>query len=214
MIGAILAAYIALPAAAAAQEAGAMQFGVNPQVGPPGARFAFVAFGFDDDERVGVWLNTPDGRAIEADAEELNSANDDGRADWYITMPADAQRGVWQAVARGIDSGVERVIPFEVRGDMPAATMDSNVSPQVGPPGARFAFAAFGFDDDERVGVWLNAPDGRVVEADAEDLNSANGDGRADWYITMPADAQRGVWQAVARGIDSGVERVIPFEVR
>ncbi len=90
-------------------------FNVEPKVGSAGTRFAFVAFGFRGNERVGVWLNTPDGRAIAARAEQLNRATREGRVDWFWRAPAGIQPGTWQMVARGIDSGVQRIIPVEIR---------------------------------------------------------------------------------------------------
>lgn len=208
----LLVAGIVAPGLLSAQEE--QQSNVTPQVGPPGTRFAFVAYGFDDDDRISTWLNAPDGTVMEADVEELRGANDEGRADWYWTAPQDAQRGVWQMVAYGDETETERVIPFEIRGDPAPVTSGSNVTPQVGPPGARFAFVAFGFEEDEQIGIWLNAPDGSIVEAEGEELNTATSEGRADWYWTAPEDALTGTWQMVAEGKESGNQVVIPFEIR
>lgn len=104
---------LAVPHAVVAQET--QTANVTPSVGPPGARFAFVAFGFNAEEQIGVWANTPAGEAIAIDVEELNRADGDGRADWFWTAPDDAQRGMWQLVARGLDSEVQHVITFEIR---------------------------------------------------------------------------------------------------
>jgi hypothetical protein len=209
----LLAAIAGAPGVAIAQQANQLEANVTPNAGPAGARFAFMAVGYEPNEAIGVWLNTPDGRAIAADVEQLHSANDDGRADWYWTAPDDAQPGHWQMVARGLDSEVERVIDFEI-GSGPLPPQETNVTPKVGPPGARFAFVARGYDSNESIDVWLNTPDGRAIAADVEQLHSANDDGRADWYWTAPDDAQPGHWQMVARGSDSDVTHVIDFEIR
>lgn len=206
----IISGLIGMPSLASAQEGSS---NVTPGVGPAGARFAFFADGFDKNEQVGVWLNTPDGKVMDAKVEQLNSANEDGRADWFWRAPTDAQLGTWQMVARGVDSEVQSVISFQIAsGELPA--QDANVTPNVGPAGARFAFFASGFDKNEEVGVWLNAPDGSVMDADVEELDSANEDGRADWFWTAPTNAQPGMWQMVARGADSEVQSVISFEIR
>lgn len=204
------------PGAALAQSD--MTTNVTPASGPPGARFAFMATGFDSEERVAVWANMPDGAPMAITAEELHNANSDGRADWYWTVPSDAAPGMWQMVAHGVDSNVERVMNFEVMG-APATPLaerpaNTNVTPSEGPAGTRFAFAAIGFDPDESIAVWVNMPDGTPMAITAEELNSANGDGRADWYWTSPDDAAPGMWQMVAHGRDSGTERVIPFMIR
>ncbi len=217
-IGLIALIVLALaPAAAAAQDNATSN--VNPRVGMPGTRFAFVAFGFNSDEQVGVWVNTPSGTPMAIKPEKLNGANGDGRADWFWTAPDDAARGTWQMLAHGVDSGVERVIYFEVGGEatapQPTATSDnSNVDPKAGAPGTRFAFVAFGFNGDEQVGVWVNTPSGTPMTIKPEKLNGANGDGRADWFWTAPGDAARGTWQMVAHGVDSGVERIIYFQIQ
>ncbi len=192
---------------------------VTPEVGPPGARFAFAATGFGDEERIGTWLNAPDGSVMEADVEELNNSTEDGRADWYWTAPDDVMTGRWEMVARGVESDVLRVIPFTIQGEAAepiseAPARDGNVTPETGPAGARFAFAATGFESEEAVGVWVNTPAGEVMAIDPEELGGANEDGRADWYWTSPEDAMSGQWEMVAEGLDSGTTRVIPFTIR
>jgi hypothetical protein len=192
---------------------------VTPEVGLPGARFAFMATGFDDEEPIGTWLNAPDGSVMEVAVEELNNSTEDGRADWYWTAPDDAMNGRWQMVAQGVESDVLRVIPFTIQGEAAepiseSPARDGNVTPEVGPAGARFAFAAVGFDSEEAVGVWVNTPAGEVMAIDPEELGGANEDGRADWYWTSPEDAMSGQWQMVAEGLDSGITRVISFTIR
>lgn len=209
---------VAVPRPAAAQESD----NVEPKAGAPGTRFAFVAFGFNANEGVGAWVNTPGGMAMAITPENLGTANGDGRADWYWTTPSNAQPGIWTMVARGIDSNVERVISFEIRSEgtpAPAPAPDptmmtGNVEPKAGAPGTRFAFVAFGFNANEGIGVWANTPGGTAIAITPEELGTANGDGRADWYWTTPGNAQTGIWTIVARGFDSGIERVISFEIR
>lgn len=191
---------------------------VSPASGVPGTRFAFMATGFSDDEDIGVWVNTPTGEPMVIQPEELFGANGDGRADWYWTSPTDAVPGIWQMIARGVDSKLERMISFEIIAGQPIPPTtdpsESNVDPEVGPPGTRFAFAATGFGDNELIGVWVNTPAGQPMEIKPEALYGANSDGRADWYWTSPADAPIGTWQMVARGVDSDVQRIILFEIR
>lgn len=192
---------------------------VSPASGAPGTRFAFMATGFEDNEQIGAWVNTPTGQPIAIDPEQLYGANDDGRADWYWTSPTDAMPGIWQMIAYGVDSDVQRIITFEIVAGQPVPPTagdpaQGDVNPRVGPAGTRFAFMATGFDDDEYVGVWVNTPAGEPMEIEPEELYGANGDGRADWYWTSPDDAMPGTWQMIARGVDSDVQRVIFFEIR
>jgi hypothetical protein len=194
----------------------AQESAVQPGVGAPGTTFAFFATGFDS-EQVGYWLNAPNGEVITTD-EKVNT--NDGRADWNWEAPDDAMVGVWQMVARGEESDVERIIPFEIRLGAPATgpsgqpieNPDYAVEPVIGSPGTQFSFYARGFEDGEKVGYWLNAPDGRVVSTDEQ--ATVNNDSRADWDWTSPSDAMVGVWQMVVRGVESDRQVVIQFEIR
>lgn len=89
-----------------------------------------------------------------------------------------------------------------------------NVQPSVGAPGTEFAFYATGFWDEEVVDIWLNRPDGQVIDAEVEELYKASHTGRADWYWEAPEHAMTGFWQLVARGRSSGIEHVIDFQIQ
>jgi hypothetical protein len=104
-----------MPWPALAQSPESAQTNVQPRSGLAGTRFFFVATGFAPFEPVAVWLNTPDGRAIAAEVDDLNRANAQGRADWSWSAPTTTQPGPWQMVARGQESSVEHVIGFEIR---------------------------------------------------------------------------------------------------
>lgn len=221
MVLILLAATAALPDRASAQQEPEPLFNVNPHAGTAGTRFAFMATGFLGYERVGVWLNDPEGRPLSANAENLDPATGFGRVDWFWTAPASVRVGTWQMVARGIQSGVQRIIPFEIGapllvGPPPAEVpgITSNVNPRAGTPGTRFAFMATGFQSGEPVGVWVNTPDGQPLPISAEQLNPANRDGRADWFWTAPSYFRPGTWQMLAYGTRSGLQRIIVFEIR
>jgi hypothetical protein len=207
---------------------------VRPDAGQPGTRFRFFATGFDsgvdeaddsdeaeeDPEVVSIWINAPDGSVT---TDGIGGKSDivpgSGRVDWYWDSPENAQSGTWSAVAFGNRSEVEQVITFEISPDAPAEVpsdperLDANVQPNAGPGGTTFSFFATGFDEGEELAIWVNTPDGRAVDANVEELFEAASGGRADWYWTAPEDAQVGMWSMVARGKESGVEYVIPFEI-
>lgn len=87
---------------------------VEPEAGPPGTTFEFVARGFEDEEDVHYWLNPPGGGApIGSRGFKIEAL--DGRAEWDWKSPNDAALGRWSMVARGRNSNVERVIFFEIR---------------------------------------------------------------------------------------------------
>lgn len=225
----VVALLLAVPSAGGvqAQQVPDPLFNVEPKAGGPGTRFAFMATGFLGLERVDVWLNDPDGNPRDLRAEHLDPATGFGRVDWFWTAPSSIRAGSWQAVARGRQSGVQRIIPFEIGGapgggqpGLPVATpggqpgVDYNVEPKLGGSGTRFAFVAFGFKPDEEVGVWLNTPDGQPLPARAEHLDRATSQGRVDWYWTAPPGLRAGTWQMLVLGKRSGVQRIIPFQLR
>lgn len=222
-----------VPHSAAAEEM--LAASMEPKAGPLGTRFTFYVTGFKANEHVGVWMNAPDGSIHNPGSQDLQ-ANPSGRADWGWRAPDGAQPGWWQMVARGEKSGYQYVFTFEVTGagnpttnptpvpvepvnpqpPMNDPRMGSvyNVDPKSGAPGTTFGFYATGFQRDEQVGIWLNAPDGSVVEIELDRVLRANRDGRADWSVDMPTGAPTGWWQLIAHGTKSGVEYAIPFELR
>jgi hypothetical protein len=81
---------------------------VVPEIGPPGTTFLFSAVGFEPNERVGIWLTTPDQSTF--DAEFQARADDDGSiADEGIGIVTneDFPEGIWSFNARGVESGHE-----------------------------------------------------------------------------------------------------------
>lgn len=186
--------------------------GVEPQSGGPGTTFTFYAAGFREDERVGTWLNAPDGTNIDLIPGDVPwiQVGDTGRISWSWTVPENAQSGTWRAMARGLASGREVMIPFDVTAP-PVTTPASSVTPPAGPVGTTFTFSAGGFVPNEQVGTWLNAPDGSRV--DATPWIFADESGAVTWSWTVPDDVIGGNWQAVARGFDSRYQVLIGFEI-
>jgi hypothetical protein len=219
---------VATPQLASAQDTSRGE--VRPDVGEPGTIFRFFATGFqsvdpatggDDEEgreEVSIWVNAPDGAATTDGIGRVNQLTDQGRIDWQWVAPPDAQLGTWSAVAFGNDSGNEVVIRFEVRADAPPVPedperLDQGVAPQSGSGGTEFAFYATGFDETEELAVWVNTPSGEAFSAETDELNQTTPSGRADWFWTAPEDAEEGTWSMVAHGKQSGVERVIVFDI-
>jgi hypothetical protein len=91
------------------------------------------------------------------------------------------------------------------------ATATTTVNPQSGPPGTRFLFFTDGFAAGERLSIWLNAPDGRVIAAEDSSLGRTSALGAATWTWTAPSDAPLGAWQMVGHGRTSGTEKIIAF---
>lgn len=185
---------------------------VEPSVGPAGTTFTFHIGGFDRGERVAYWLNTPN-RTILAIGDRGTTASG-GKITVNWTSRAGIPSGFWQFVAHGADSGVQKVVTFEITTSASTpAPGQTNVIPSVGPAGSTFTFYASGFTADERVGYWLNSPAGAVVTID-DQQHYANSDGQFSTTWAAPSAVTPGIWQLVAQGTQSGVLVVIPFEVR
>lgn len=195
----------------AAGEGPAREQGVTPASGGPGTTFTFVATGFNSGEQVGAWLNRPDRGQI--DATPWLFADDQGRATWTWTAPADAPGGNWSAVALGRDSRVEVVIAFTLTGSTPAETPmpSGSVTPASGPPGTTFTFTVANFAPNETVFYWAANPDGTPLPNNAEARADANG--QASWSWTAPENAPSGDWIMSARGLSTYRESQIRFSI-
>lgn len=189
--------------------------GVNPQADTPGSQFTFFANGFKRLEHVGFWFNAPNGEVYTNEPEFITYANDAGRADWSWSPPPTAPVGLWQAVAQGKESGVQRAIFFTLvapENAAPQPVPEGAVEPTVGEPDQTLAFVASGFEPREWVSFWAISPGGSTDGKDSYRVR-ANNDGRADWFWKVPRNGEPGMWQMVAFGNDSEVTRVIRFEV-
>jgi hypothetical protein len=103
---------------------------------------------------------------------------------------------------------------FDVNGRAPeAAVPPAMVAPESGPPGTRFAFAAFGYEKNERVSYWLTGPDGKVHAAYPDSATTTN-EGRVDVIWIAPPDALPGTWVITIQGLTSNRARGVPFEIR
>jgi hypothetical protein len=205
----LLALCVASAGSASAQSAGE-QSNVFPAVGAPGARFTFIASGFKPQERVAVWINTPDRRVITDGLENLEKATRDGRVTWSWSAPEDGPLGVWQMVAHGIASNHEQVLSLELRENQPPPSAN-NVDRRDGHPGTLFTFYASGFLLDEDVNVWANAPDGTAVPIELNQKRLYLGRLDASW--TAPLNAQLGHWQIVVHGVDSGITHILDIQI-
>ncbi len=177
-----------------------------PATGRPGTRFVFFAAGFAPDDPIGFFLTAPGGEETPVAVEQPRIFN--GRVDWAWTAPDNAAPGVWRFRVVGGKSRFEQTLTFTV--ERPTATV--GVNPGRGRAGTLFEFFADGLQGREGVIFWVNLPDGRAEKATVE--RAAVNDGRAYWSWIAPDDAPPGQWSMVVRGVSSGIERVVLFEIR
>jgi hypothetical protein len=125
---------------------------VDPQIGPPGTTFRFAAYGFNGGERVGVWVDTPEGSRFDAGfqvrADDNGSIAHEGIG---IITNEEFQDGVWAFVAQGTDSGAIAKGYFRIsRGSTPA--------PAPAPGGTGVALPPPSFNDCKQDPNFANAP--------------------------------------------------------
>jgi hypothetical protein len=184
----------------------------DPPSGPAGMTFTFHLNGFDEDERVGYWLNTPNGAILAIDNRSTKAIN--GLLTYSWTTRSGVPLGTWEFVAQGADSGVQKVAPFQVTAPVGNPSIEApSVGPAAGGAGTTFVFAAYGFAPGERVGYWLNMPTGSVMKLD-DSTHYADTDGEFNLSWLAPAGTAPGEWQLVAQGSQSGVLQIVAFEIR
>lgn len=177
-----------------------------------GQTIVFSGAGFTAGERVVTWATSPDQAVVGGPYAGAEGAA--GQITFHFDVPARAVGGRWAMTAYGLQSRTPVVASFEVIGSAPASTdPQAAVAPPAGPPGTVFAFAALGYDDEEKVSYWFTGPDGQIHAAYPEGTK-ANHDGRVDIKWTAPGDAPTGAWVITIQGLKSNVARAVPFEIR
>ncbi|GAB4127898.1 MAG: hypothetical protein Fur005_43340 [Roseiflexaceae bacterium] len=182
----------------------------TPNAAKAGEQVRFQASGFGFKERVVFWATAPNGVVLGG---SYTDANRDGEADFDLNLPENAISGRWAMTAYGVVSKQQAVATFEVAGVAASETLVVAVNPPAGAPGSTFAFAATGFDLQERISYWFTGPDGQVYDAYNQTVRSDTS-GRIDLTWTAPANALKGRWVITIQGIRSDVSRAIVFEIR
>jgi hypothetical protein len=205
----LCAALLALPTAALAADPVLQPAQTSIAAGQP---IAFSGSGFTPGERVVTWATAPDQAVIGGPYVDAESNN--GAIGFVFTIPGDALGGHWAMTAYGLASKITVIAGFDVAGRAPdTATPPAAVAPDSGPPGTRFAFAAFGYEKKERISYWLTGPDGKVHDAHPDSVE-ATSEGRVDIIWVAPSDALTGTWVITIQGLKSNRARGVPFEIR
>jgi hypothetical protein len=201
-------------AQAAPATSGEQPFNVVPADGAPGTLFRFYATGFEAREFVYVSVNGPTGTLKDPGLTVPRTADPSGRVDGSWTSPSDAAPGAYQIVIQSDHSGVTRTIPVTIHAAQAGPPPQLTITPTAGAPGARFVVSGSGFGANEKLSIWLNAPNGRVLPAEIEGIAEAAPDGRVGWTWVAPKDAPMGAWQMVAHGRTSQIEAVVGFTLQ
>jgi hypothetical protein len=190
---------------------------VSPRAGQQGQTFVFGGFGFTPGERVGIWLNSPDGSVSGANFQA--TADSRGIIDGIrLTSDKTMPLGVWSFVGQGVDSGKVAIGYFLLLagpiGRLPSpapagpgvpANVDARADPGGGPAGTIFFFDAFGFKAGEEITPTVVASNGTRIDAGytvkADDKGSI---GYAGLYYVTERGFPLGLWRFEAKGKDSG----------
>ena len=199
---------------AASPETGGQPFNVVPADGVPGTLFRFYATGYEPREFVYISVSGPTG-VLEAPSLTVpRTADPSGRVDGSWTSPTDIAPGAYQIVVQSDHSGDTRTIPVTIHAAQAAQPAQLTITPAAAAPGARFVVSGSGFGAEEKLSIWLNTPDGRVLPAEIEGVAETAPDGRVGWTWVAPQDAALGAWQMVAHGRTSGIEAVVGFTLQ
>lgn len=189
---------------------------VLPQAGLPGTTFFLAAQGFSAGEKVGVWVNSPDGAVYGAAFQvTADSAGSISNARVSFRTDKDTPLGVWSMVAQGVKSGSVAVGYFLLIGDaigrLPPpgpgvpTSIDARVEPGAGPAGTVFFFDAWGFKPGEEVSPAIVASDGTRVAVSYTVTADAQGSiGYAGLYYVTEPYFPLGLWHFEATGKTSG----------
>ncbi|HMO56487.1 MAG TPA: hypothetical protein PKA05_01360 [Roseiflexaceae bacterium] len=195
------------PHAGRAGEAGVQPLTSHVQAGQT---IEFQGIGFASGERIAIWATAPDQSVLGG---EFAGANRAGEARIRFQVPRDALSGTWAITAFGERSRIPVIAEFQVSGrEAESAALIGVVQPAGGPAGTRFFFAATGFRSSEVVSYWITAPDTRIVGAFPSGAKAYRG--RVDLNWVAPAGSPAGVYVMTIQGLNSGIARGIPFEIR
>jgi hypothetical protein len=171
---------------------------VTPGEGPPGAVLTFTATGYEPNEEIAFWVNTPNETVPPiANGDDELFANRDGTVTWQWAIPIDAVAGRWTMVSMGRNNQMKQVIPFFVtQPGSGAGAPEGTVEPSVAVPGSEFRFTSSGFKPEELINYWVTSPagevrsDNRAIYADkAGNISftwrSADSDLNGRWLMTI-----------------------------
>lgn len=184
---------------------------VEPPDAAPGSSFTFRFTNFPPGDELRFGFTNPQNQPVSNGDRVI--VDPDGQATWRWTAPNDALAGEWALTATGQRTRVTAHVRFSITSNAPAP---AGVSPERGTPGTLFSFYGTGFRANERVGYWLNSPDGAII-AFADEL-IANRDGVVFFEYTATV---RGQWSLVLQSSANAnnqprgqrLRHVIPFTV-
>lgn len=204
---------------------------VSPSSGPPGTIFSFNATGFEDGEKVGIWLTAPDHST--SDVGFQARANGDGTLeDEEIALTTDGtfSPGIWSFNAKGIDSEHEAIGYFRITTGAAVTApvgnpeqlgiivhdqlqVDGNafIVPMAAPSGTQFVLLAEGYSAGETIEAWVTNPDGGSQPIDAAAIQM-DASGVVQVQVST-ASFGDGIYSVTARGTSSGVTNGAAFKV-
>jgi hypothetical protein len=92
------------------------------------------------------------------------------------------------------------------------ASVNGVVAPMGGPAGTTFQATVEGFNPNEQVGVWWNAPDGTIIRSINEETRQVNLNGML-WSAWSTDGDMPGVWSLVVSGLSGHHTAVVYYEI-
>jgi hypothetical protein len=198
---------------------------VNARIRPgkcfnAGTRIAIDVFGFQPNEQVGFWFNTPEGDIF--GTIQTYNVGPTGAVNDLPLDTADMTPGIWSFVMEGTKSGNKAIAYFRILGDAPQAPppatgdvpapVNARVSPSQGPAGTVFEFQGFGFKGGENIGVYITAPDQSVFGAPFQVRADSAGNSEFVTFSTEPGFPQ-GLYAITFEGVSSKHKAIAYFRV-
>ena len=123
-------------------------------------------------------------------------------------------RGSWTVAATGHWDGEpgwdgvqsnEVTLDLSGSGAVSASNPGTLQGPETASAGESVTFSGSGYFSNEKVSLWINLPDGRVVAFSGGSTTTANSTGQIQFTVQLPADAPSGPASIVAFGQSSNL---------
>jgi hypothetical protein len=226
LVVALLALLLAVPSATRAAANGLTLKAETSKV-EAGSTLHFTGRGFTDNRVISVWASRGDDNYSD---DNKVVADDDGKIDFYFSIPNDVQIGDWVMNAEDTASKATPKPTITASFSVTGTASPLGVDPKSGPRGTKFHFNASGFDSDKKVYIEFVGPDREPYKYELGGAISSNnrvpvevgetycqGDtptaGIVKFCWQSPANAQPGRWLIRLVGKKTGMTRVIGFYI-
>jgi hypothetical protein len=184
---------------------------IEPVAAPAGTVFFFAASGYSAGESISAWVTGPDGKSTPVGDDEI-SLNNDGIVEVAVRTGG-LPDGIYTAVAKGNNSGVESAAGFRLTRDYVAgpgtprpANNNGSATPADATVGTVIQIRGQGLVPNEELETWITEPSGAYFLV--PQARRADGQGRVGYDpvldLRVLEEATSGVYGLHFRGRSSG----------